>query len=264
MASNTPKRRTNKSKATAASKVAASAVEPKKKRKRIDYEMMEADWRAGLLSPRQIAAKYIEATGQSVSHAAIIKHFRKREIPRDLSAKVKAKAEALVTASLVTHKVTPEEEKKHQERDDAIVDANARKLASVQLSHRKDIKRARDLTNAMLDELQTQTDPEVLDALRELGEIMRAPDEKGVDKLNDLYRYVISLPERSKTLKSLGDTLERLVNMERKAFNMDKVEPVNTDPLTAMLARIGAVGGTIEPVSDDPGRGAWMPKDDDE
>lgn len=263
MASKPSKSRTTKA-AAASKKVAAPAVRaPKKKRKRIDYEMMEADWRAGLLSPRQIAAKYIKATGQSVSHAAIIKHFRdKRDIPRDLAAKVQAKAEALVTASLVTEEVTPQEKEKRQARDDAIVDANARAVADVRLAHRKDIHRARTLTNAMLDELQTQTDPEVLPVLRELGEIMRDPDERGRDKLNDLYHYVIGLPERSKTLKSLGETLQRLVDMERKAFGLDKVEPSAADPFKAMLDRISASGGAIQPVQQ-PAGNALTPKDDE-
>ena len=53
--------------------------------KKIDYDRIEPGWRAGLLSPHQLAALYTEETGQKVSHAAIIKHFKKSCIARDLS-----------------------------------------------------------------------------------------------------------------------------------------------------------------------------------
>jgi len=42
-----------------------------------------------------------------------------------------------------------------------------------------------------------------------------------VDKKNDLYNRVISLGERSKTLKTLAESLQKLVDMERTAFGMD-------------------------------------------
>ena len=54
-----------------------------------------------------------------------------------------------------------------------------------------------------------------------LGEVMRSPDENGQDKLNDLYRKIISLPERAKTAKTLAETLRIAVDMERQAFGMD-------------------------------------------
>ena len=54
--------------------------------KKIDYDRIAPGWRAGLLRPHQLAALYTEETGQKVSHAAIIKHFKKSGIARDLSS----------------------------------------------------------------------------------------------------------------------------------------------------------------------------------
>ena len=62
--------------------------------------------RAGILSPRQLAAQYTEETGDPVSHAAIVNHFKKAGIDRDLAAKIRAKADAMVTQAMVTGKVT--------------------------------------------------------------------------------------------------------------------------------------------------------------
>ena len=51
-------------------------------RKKVDYERIEPGWRAGALSPSQLAAEYTDATGVSVSRSAIIKHFTELGIPR--------------------------------------------------------------------------------------------------------------------------------------------------------------------------------------
>jgi hypothetical protein len=80
-----------------------------------------------------------------------------------------------------------------------VVDANAQAVATIRLAHRRDIQRARKITNALLDELEQMADADTVAYLQELGEMLRSPDDNGMDKLNDLYQKVISLPERSKT-----------------------------------------------------------------
>ena len=66
-------------------------------KKETDWESIERDYRAGLLSVREMAATY------GVSHVAIMKRAKKDGWERDLSAKIKAKAEALVTTREVTN-----------------------------------------------------------------------------------------------------------------------------------------------------------------
>ncbi|MBP7546186.1 MAG: hypothetical protein KA749_11875 [Acidovorax sp.] len=185
--------------------------------KKIDYDRIEPGWRAGLLSPHQLAALYTEETGQKVSHAAIIKHFKKSGIARDLSSKINDRANAMVTEAMVTGKVTS----KPSIPDSLIIEQGSIQVATVKLAHRRDIHRARNLANALLDELEKQTDPITLALLTDLGELLRNPDDKGMDKLNDLYHAIIALPERSKTMKVLVESLQKLVDMERTAFGMD-------------------------------------------
>ena len=197
--------------------------------KKIDYDRIEPGWRAGLLSPHQLAAAYTEETGQKVSHAAIIKHFKKAGIARDLSSKINDRANAMVTEAMVTGKVTA----KPSIPDAAIIEQGSVQVATVRLAHRKDIHRARSLTNALLDELEKQTDPDTLVLLDDIGELLRAPDANGMDKLNDLYQKVISLPERSKTMKVLAESLQKLVDMERQAFGMDAKGADGAAPGTA-------------------------------
>ena len=185
--------------------------------KKIDYDRIEPGWRAGLLSPHQLAALYTEETGQKVSHAAIIKHFKKSGIARDLSSKINDRANAMVTEAMVTGKVAS----KPSIPDSSIIEQGSVQVATVKLAHRRDIHRARNLANALLDELEKQTDPITLALLADLGELLRNPDDKGMDKLNDLYHAIIALPERSKTMKVLVESLQKLVDMERTAFGMD-------------------------------------------
>ncbi|WP_447867249.1 hypothetical protein [Rahnella bonaserana] len=178
-------------------------------RKETDWESIERDYRAGLLSVREIAAE------NGVSHVAIGKRAKRDGWERDLSAKIKAKAEALVTSRGVTTEVTVETQKTERQ----IIEANAEVIANVRLSHRKDITRSRNVVLKLLDELESQTDNR--DLFDELGEIMRTEDDKGQDKRNDLYMKVISLPSRTKTMKDLSDSLKTLVGLERQAYGLD-------------------------------------------
>lgn len=229
----------------------AGTVAPKAGgRKKVDYDRIEAGWRAGLLSPRQLAAAYTEETGEAVSHAAIIKHFTSRDIPRDLSAKIHAKAEAMVTQAMVTGEVTPST-KIPEKR---IVEEGAVLVTEIRLSQRRHIDRAMRLVDALFKELEQQTDPETLELLRDLGDFLRDENERGEDRRNDLYRRILSLPERSKTMKLLADTLKVLIDLQRTAYGMDKEPERKDDPLTTMLTRIASGSSGLKPVLHDPER----------
>ena len=176
-----------------------------------DWERIELDYRAGIKTLRQIADE------NSISHGAINKRAKRDCWDRDLSKKIQSKADALVSKALVSNPVS--KESKASERQ--IVEANASKIADVQLAHRHDIQRKRSIVARLMDELEAQVGPENAALLADLGEIMRSPDDAGQDKLNDLYRKVISLPGRAKTAKTLAETLRITVDMERQAFGMD-------------------------------------------
>ena len=89
--------------------------------------------------------------------------------------------------------------------------------------------------------------------LEQLGELLRNEDDNGQDRRNDLYTKVISLSERSKTMKTLADSLRVVVDMERTAFSMDKDQGPGADPLTALLKTItGGTDSAFKPVAQDP------------
>ncbi len=161
--------------------------------KKVDYARVEPAWRAGVLSPPQLAAEYTEATGIKVSHTAIIKHFKKLGVPRDLAAKVKAKADAMVLEAMVTGKVSAIETTR---ADAEIINDGATKMATIQLAHRKDIARLRALAGLYEQELE-----------QEYGK-------------TDEAKQRLPLSAQVKVLGDLASTLRTLIGLEREAFGI--------------------------------------------
>lgn len=180
-----------------------------------DWERIEFDYRAGLLSLREIASR------QGVSHVAIKKRADKEGWTRDLNAKIKAKADALVNKAVVTGEVNSQRLVTEAET----IAAGAQRLAEVKTAHHSLIARGRALALKLLEELEGQTGSTEL--LNELGELLRREDEKGVDKLNDLYRKVISSAGRVTSFKALTDALKNVIGMERETWGMS-AQPANT------------------------------------
>jgi hypothetical protein len=182
-----------------------------------DWERIEADYRAGLLSVREIAAS------QGISHTAIQKRAKAEGWERDLGAKIRAKAEALVAKREVATKVATEAAATER----VIVEANAEVIAGIRMTHRSDISRARRLAMALLEELEVETAN--LELFTELGEILRSEDDKGQDKRNDVYRKVISSAGRIDGMKKLAETLKVLIGLEREAYGIGESDGPKND-----------------------------------
>ncbi|WP_202612568.1 hypothetical protein [Proteus sp. G2626] len=184
--------------------------------KRPDWEAIESAYRAGVMSLREIASQH------DITHGAINKRAKKEGWERNLKEKINQKAEALVSKREVSTKVSTE--KTISER--ILIEANAEVIANVRMEHRGDIRRARELTNNLFDELSAECAD--VPALSKLGDLMFNPDDNGRDKLNEIYHSIISLPERVKSAKALSETLKNLVGLERQAYGLDDVQPNKT------------------------------------
>ncbi len=212
-------------------------------KKVIDWEKIELDYRAGVKSLREIASE------QGVSDTAIRKRAKRDDWVRDLSAKIKAKADDLVRKEQVRTEVRTANPISEKET----IDANANLVASVRLSHRKDIQRSRKIAMSLFDELEMMVGQENVKLLEMLGELMWSPDDKGNDKVNDLYMKIISMPGRVKSMKDLSDTLKTLIGLERQAFGLDDENNKPVDALTALLERVSTGNSSaFKPIADDP------------
>ena len=212
-------------------------------KKAIDWEKIELDYRANVKTLRQIADEH------GITHGSINKRAKRDGWARDLSAKIKAKTDELVSKSLVSNEVSSE--KRISEKQ--IIDDNAAAITNVRLGQRKDIQRSRKIAMSLFDELEHQVGIENVENLEKLGELLRSDDDKGRDALNDIYVKIISLPNRVKAMKDLSDTLKTLVGLEREAFGLNEKQESAADALTAVLDQITKNNSSaFSPVAVDP------------
>ena len=187
----------------------------------IDWDAMEPEWRAGIIPVLQLSKTY------GVSRAAIIKHWEKLKIGRDLSAKINQRAEELVTQAVVTQSVT------HETRiaETTTVEVNATMIANKIMEQRSDLTRVRQFVHALFEEVREQSEQRFL--LQRLAEMMDDP-EAGTDKLSEVMRKVISLPSRVDTTKKLVEMIKVLIDKEREVFNIGQTS--GDDQISALKA----------------------------
>lgn len=198
-----------------------------------DWERIECDYRAGILSVREIAAS------QGITHGAINKRAKRDGWERDLSAKIRAKADGLVAKQAVV----VEAPGLSKEVTAAVIKENGEQLASVMLTQRRSVARAHKLCMSLLEELEaTTTNPELFATL---GEFLREEGGDAAAKRSAAFEKVMTFTSRVDNMKKLGETLRNLVTVERDIYGLNNPEPPPPP------APAGAGGGHTV-VSDDP------------
>lgn len=174
-------------------------------RRKTDWEGISREYRAGIRSLRDIGGEF------GISEAMIRKRAKAESWPRDLSEQIKAKADDLVRKEAVRKGAQGDAER-------TVIATNAQMQADAIIGSRKDISRYMRLGDALIAEVEAQTaNPELFE---QLAELMQSPDEKGMDKLNEIYRKVISTNGRVDTFKKLSDTYKVLIGLKRQAFGI--------------------------------------------
>lgn len=205
------------------------------KRRVIDWEAIEKDYRAGIKSLRKMAEEY------EVSHVAIKKRADKEGWPRDLQEKIKAAAEEKVNRAQVNAAWLPREvnaETKASERQ--VVEVNAEVLAQADLLNRRDIVLGIDTSRTQLEELAELTNPQYRDLLAQLADEFDGSTSTRRDQANELYRYIISLAGRVKMAKDVAATLGVYIPMQRKVLKLDVDADKSQSAVDELLARINA------------------------
>lgn len=197
-------------------------------RQRTDWESVERDYRAGVLSIREIAKI------NGCSDTAIRKKATAAGWERDLAEKVNAKVRSeLVRDSVRT--ANPQTERE-------IVDVAAATVVQVVRSHRKSIKQG----NALV-ELLTQQLIDVAGRRDEFEEGIEeeTASDKSPERRNRMLR-AISLATHASVAVSLAAATKTWVSLERQAFSIkDETAPPAEDSLASILA---AVNGTSLPI----------------
>jgi len=197
-------------------------------RKQVDWESVERDYSAGLLSLRELADKY------GVAHQVIARKAKKEDWSRDLSAKIAKAVDKKLGDKQVGDSLG--DSKKATEKE--IVQANAQAIVDIKLSHRTDISRGRNLVAALFGELEEATTNKEL--FEQLGELLRKENDHGQDKLNDIYQKVISMPQRIDGVKKLSEALRILIDKERQAFGITDAPTPTDDAIKDLLKGLGS------------------------
>lgn len=179
-------------------------IEPKKP---VDWEKIELQYRAGILTLREIAAEH------GITHGAINKRANKESWSRDLGAKIKAKAEELVSKALVSKEVS--EAKKVSER--AMVDAGAAAIVAVKSKHKAHIDRAWENIAILQDEQESLSLNHHL--YLQVAEIVSG-EGADADRQLSLVRRVLELPNRIDGQKKIVEMIKTNATIERDTYDI--------------------------------------------
>lgn len=178
-----------------------------------DWEAIERAFRAGALSIRTIADRH------GVSDTAIRKRAKAGGWERDLSEQVRKE----VRNKLVRGEVR-DSQCANPEQDAEIIEEAAQEGARVVRSHRRDIRKATNLANLLMDDLLT--------TIQSREEIEGAIEEETREDSNGMRRATmlaaVALPSNAKTLFQLSSAMKNLQVLERQAFGLDEAPPSDT------------------------------------
>lgn len=179
------------------------AREPESDKPTVHWPTIEADYRAGIKSIRQIAREH------GLSETAIRKRAKSEDWTRDLSAAIQAKADDLVRREAVRTEVRAA----NQIPDKVVVDANANAVYRVQMAHRAGLSKLSGLRDSLLIELEGSATPDP-----------KADPPPGTVNAPDAA-VGLTLPVRIESLKKLAEVDEKIRRGEREAYGIDKIQP---------------------------------------
>ena len=197
---------------------------------KVDWDLLEIEFRQGKRSLRNIGEQF------GISESAIRKKAKSAGWEQDLSARIDAKTEALVLKKEHREKVARGEA---EDTDEGVVTSASEVRAEAVWQQRTDTSRARGVVNNLFLELEQMVGDNV-DNLKKLGDRLCEPNENGIDKLNDTYQKVISLPGRADVAKKLVESLEKSINLERKILRIKDEESAEEIAKTAVTAAMSA------------------------
>lgn len=205
-------------------KDATLAVPTKAKRKAVDWLAVERDYQTGLLTNRALGGKH------GVSHTAIQERAREEGWSKDLTARIRQKAEDKVSKDEVSRQVS-KDALLATERE--VIEANAVMVAGVMREHRRNLVELREIAGLLMEQVKAINQDS--DLFENVADLVETND---VQKIASIYRKVTSLPAQTDVVKKLAEILKIIIELERKIF---KIEEQPSDPI-ASAARGGAEG----------------------
>ena len=191
------------------------------KRKRVDWEAVERDYRTGRFTLRELEAKH------GANNATISRRAAKHGWTQDLSDAIKQATNARLIESIVATECSNAQ----QNAADTVL-AAAEVNTRVILGHRSGLNRITEIKGKLLAQIEQAAENMV--ALADVIEMVRNPDENGIDRANDALRKAMSRSALVDDLKKLADVDEKVRKGEREAFGLDAGAKPENEGLAAM------------------------------
>lgn len=205
-------------------------------RKPVDWERVEAEYRAGILSLREIAARH------GVSHTLIRRHATHGKWTRDLTPKVRqAVSTAMVSRAEFPKPPEVSTPAPLETLQDAVA-AIAQEMVETNRLHQRSAGAGRSIVSALMDQLSEamshrdaieRTIEEETKACEDVNASAAARQAAWVERGRMLR--AVSLPQHCASMLSLAGALQKLVNVERQAYRMDDAPPADGDERDAWL-----------------------------
>lgn len=192
-----------------------------KARAKVDWESIERDYRAGILSIREIARQH------GVTEGPIRRKANQQGWQRDLTKRVKARAQEKLSSATDAGDARDAEKDAPptREQEERAVEENAERVTSVVQTHRQDVRRGRELVETMFGELMRACEMPNLSGAAE----QHIQDEGLSPNQATAVRKAVSLPGRAGTMRDLTQSIQRLISLERQAYKLDNDDDGSDD-----------------------------------
>lgn len=215
------------------------ASTPATQKQDVDWFFVEKEFRAGIRPLREIAAD------AGITEGAIRKRAKRDHWDRNLYAKIQAKADEKVRKEAV-RKPAPETPARTQLTPDdetTVVEANADLQFQVRMSHRRGLDKLRSVKEKLITQIEQAVD--TFPDLHEVIEMVRNPDDNGVDRANDALRKAMGRSGVVDDLKKLAEIDEKVRKGEREAYGVEDRPEAPTDAVTQFLNVLSARGSRL-------------------
>lgn len=202
-------------------KRAGIATPGKTGKRRTDWEAVERDYRTGKFTLRELEAKH------GAFNSSIARKAKKSGWTQDLTLAIKQATHAKLTEAMVSEMASD-----GAQNDSATVLAAAEINKQVILGHRHGLLALTNVKRTLLAQIEQAA--QSLPELAEVIEMVRNPDDNGIDRANDALRKAMSRSALVDDLKKLADVDEKVRKGEREAFGLDAGAKPENEGLAAM------------------------------
>jgi hypothetical protein len=177
-----------------------------KQNNNIDWEGVEKDYRAGILSIREIGRRY------DCSEGIIRKNAKKKGWQRDLTEKVRERVRTkMVRKRVRKDNAYQDNDKTDEEIDEEIIEESADEAVKILELHRKDIEKLREIEQKLIADLSGE--PKKTWVGQYQGEIVDG-------------EYDLTISEKAMAANNLANVQHKRIQLERQAYKLNDEDEI--------------------------------------